>query len=161
MILGNIILSMREFQEKNGITKQCITNAQYLYDIIKMNTSNDVKVNAVIVVSVDEETNTYVIVGGHLVVVGDDDEKTIIDPSYETFCLKNKLYFDNIRDMLDIFDNKSKEKLNTKIDLKKVLQEHIKFMKFAEQINRGECIITEKKFYNDQADYIDKLYSKI
>ena len=68
-LIGNIILSMREFQEKNSIKKQCITNAQYLYDIIKMNSSNDVKVKAVIVVSSDKDTGTLVIVGGHLVVI--------------------------------------------------------------------------------------------
>ena len=156
-LIGNIILSMREFQEKNGIKKQCITNAQYLYDIIKVNSSNDVKVKAVIVVSSDKDTGTLVIVGGHLVVILDDDE-TVFDPSYETFCLKNKSYFDNIKDVMDAFDDK--EMLNAKIDMKETVRQHINFMKYADEINRGECLVTEKKFYNDQADYIEKLYSK-
>ena len=33
-------------------------------------------------------------------------------------------------------------------------------MKLAEQINNGEFIICDKQFYNNQADYIEKLYSK-
>ena len=49
--ISNIILSMREYQKENNITKQCITNSQYLYDIIKMNSSNNVKTKAVFVFS--------------------------------------------------------------------------------------------------------------
>ena len=30
---------MRQFQKDNNITKQCMTNSQYLYDTIKMNSS--------------------------------------------------------------------------------------------------------------------------
>jgi hypothetical protein len=32
--ISNIILSMREFQKKNCIKEQCVTNVQYLYDCI-------------------------------------------------------------------------------------------------------------------------------
>jgi hypothetical protein len=50
--------------------------------------------------------------------------------------------------------------LKTKFDIKKIIREHIRFTKFAEQINNDECIITNRKFYDEQADYIKKLYSK-
>ena len=59
---------------------------------------------------------------------------------------------------MDAFDDK--EMLNAKIDMKETVRQHINFMKYADEINRGECLVTEKKFYNDQADYIEKLYSK-
>ena len=154
--MSNIILSMREFQEKNRIKKQCITNAQYLYDCIKQNSNNNVKAKAVIAFSNNDETDTATFVAGHLVVVIDDD--LIVDPSYDTFCLKNISYFDNIKDFIDSFDDK--DILKTKIDIKKIIYQHIKFTKYAEQINNDEFLITDKKFYHDQADYIEKLHSK-
>jgi len=157
ILISNIILSMREFQKENNIKSQCVTNTQYLYDIIKNNSSiTNVKAKAVYVFSNGAETTTGHFVSGHLVVVLDDG--TIIDPSYDVFCLKNKSYFDNIKDLMDRFDDKNK--LNTKIDIRNMVSQHIHFMKLAEQINNGELIITDKKFYNDQADYIEKLYSK-
>ena len=155
-ILSNIILSMREFQEKNCIKKQCVTNAQYLYDCIKQNTNNNVKVKAILAFSENAETDTAIYVAGHLVVVLDDE--LIVDPSYDIFCLKNKSYFYNIKDFIDYFDDK--DMLKTKFDIKKIIREHIRFTKFAEQINNDECIITNRKFYDEQADYIKKLYSK-
>jgi hypothetical protein len=153
--IANIILSMREFQKEHNITSQCVTNAQYLYDIIKTNTSNDVKTKAVFVFS-NDNMETAFFVGGHLVILLDDD--TVIDPSYDIFCRTNNRYFDNVKDFMNIFDDKTA--LSTRIDIKKLLHDHITFMKLAERINNGEFIITEKKFYNDQADYIEKLYSK-
>ena len=156
ILIANIILSMREFQKENNIRKQCVTNCQYLYDIIKMNSSSsNVKTKAVLVFSADDEADACTFVGGHLVVVLSDE--TVIEPSYDIFCLKNKSYFDNIKDFIDIFADKVE--LKTRIDVKKIVSEHICFMKLAEQINNGEHLITEDKFYNEQADYIEKLYS--
>jgi hypothetical protein len=155
ILISNIILSMREFQKENNIKKQCITNTKYLYDIIRRNCKNDVKTKAVFVFSSDEEIGNNIVLGGHLVVVVDGE---IIEPSYDIFSLKNKLYFDNIRDLIDIFDNKTE--LKTKIDIKKLMIDHIDFIKLAEKINKGQFLITEKKFYNEQADYIENLYSK-
>jgi len=40
IFISNIVLSMRKFQKENNIKKQCITNVQYLYDAIKMNSSS-------------------------------------------------------------------------------------------------------------------------
>ena len=147
---------MREYQKENNITKQCITNSQYLYDIIKMNSSNNVKTKAVFVFSDKNEEDACIFISGHLVVVLDDD--TMIDPSYDIFCLKNTSYFDNIKDLMNIFDDKVLVK--TKFDIKKIIRDHIHFMKIAEQINNGDCVITEKEHYNRQADYIEKIYSK-
>jgi len=156
ILIANIILSMREYQKENNIKKQCVTNAQFLYDTIKVNSIRNVKTKAVFVYSDNNEEDTAIIVGGHLVVELDDE--TIIEPSYEIFCLKNKSYFDNIKDLVNIFDNKVE--LKTKIDIKKLICEHIHFMKISEQMNNGELIITDKEHYNKQADYIEKLYSK-
>ena len=156
ILIANIILSMREYQKENNIKKQCVTNSQYLYDTIKINSNNNVKTKAVFVFSNNNEEDTAIFVGGHIVVVLDDE--TIIEPSYDIFCLKNKSYFDNIKDLVNMFDDKVG--LKSKIDIKKLVCDHIQFMKISEQINNGELIITEKEHYNKQADYIEKLYSK-
>ena len=158
ILISNVVLSMREFQKNNGIKKQCVTNTQYLYDTIKMNSINNVKAKAVFVLSCDNDTDTSVFVGGHLVVKLDDE--TIIDPSYDIFCLKNKSYFDNIKDLMDMFNDNDKVKLKSDVDIKKLICDHIHFIKLAEQINNGQHTITEKKFYDNQADYIEKIYSR-
>jgi len=155
IIIRNVILSMREYQKENNVTKQCVTNAQYLYDIIKMNSTINVKTKAVLVFSKNNEENSFTIVSGHLILTLGDE--TVIEPSHEIFCYQNKSYFDNIKDLMSIFDDKVKLKSN--IDIKKVISDHMHFMKISEQINNGEFIITDKDYYNQQADYIEKLYS--
>lgn len=53
--ISNFVISMREFQRKNN----CITNVQYLYDTIKMNSKNtNVKTRAVFVFSYDDTTKS-------------------------------------------------------------------------------------------------------
>ena len=47
----DIILSMREYQKENNVKNQCVTNAQYLYDTIKINSNSNVKTKAVLVFS--------------------------------------------------------------------------------------------------------------
>lgn len=153
-MISNIVISMREFQEKNCIRKQCVTNTQYLYDCIKMNTLSDVKVKPVIVLSTDKETSTFTMISGHLVVVLLDDNETIIDPSYDVFILQNKSYFDNIKDLMDNCDNETRQ------FVKKGISDFINFITLAERINNGECVICDKEFYNRQADYIENQYSK-
>jgi hypothetical protein len=167
ILIANIILSMREFQEKNGIKNQCVVNAKYLYDCIKMNSNNaNIKVKAVLATAMDEANDTTTFVGGHLILdlLDEDDETHIdIDPSYDIFSLKNISYFNNIKDLMDVFNNNDKNKIKTTIDLKQILSNHIYFMKVADQINNGKFIFLDKKFikfYNDQADYIENLYSK-
>lgn len=157
IFIANIILSMREYQKENNIKNQCVTNTQYLYDIIKMNSISNVKTKAVYVFSGNYEEDTAIFVGGHLVVELDDE--TIIEPSYDIFSLKNKSYFDNIKDLLNIFDNKVE--LKTKININKLIYDNIQFMKISEQINNGELLISDKEHYNKQADYIEKIYSHL
>jgi len=153
---ANIILSMREYQKDNNIKKQCITNAQYLYDVIRMNSNTHVKTEAVFVVG-DNGEDTTIVVGGHLVVVFDHD--TIFDPSYDIFRLKNKSYFSNIKGLMNIVKDKDKdkEKFKSSIDIPTLVRLHIDFMKMSDQINNGELIITNKEHYNKQADYIETI----
>ena len=121
-----------------------------------MNSNSNVKTKAVFVFSDNNEEDSAIFVGGHIAIILDDE--TIIEPSYDIFCLKNISYFDNIKDLVNIFDDKVK--LKSKIDIKKLICDHIHFMKISQQINNGELIITDKTHYNKQADYIEKLYLK-
>lgn len=154
ILISNIILPMREFQAKKCIKGECVTNTQYLYDCIKMSFNNsNVKAKAVLVASHVIESDTFIITAGHLVVILDDE--IIIDPSHDVYSLKNKTYFNNIKELMSFFENN--DKFKAKIDIKELICKHIGFMKFAEKINNGACLISNKKFYNEQADYIDKL----
>jgi hypothetical protein len=152
--ISTIILSMREYQKQNNIKKQCVTNTQYLHDIIKTHSNNNVKTKSVFVMSNNEEENTLIIVSGHLVIIIDDD--TMIEPSYDIFCLKNKLYFDNFNDLINAFDDKNDFKLN--FDIKQLIDNYIYFMKLSDRINNNEFIITSKQYYNELADYIEKIF---
>jgi hypothetical protein len=168
IIISNIILSMREFQAKNNIKNQCVTNTQYLYDVIRKNTTNNVKVKAVIVASSNNETNTFFCVGGHLVVeLSGPDELITIEPSYDVFSLKDKSYFDNIKDFTNMFkdsnnnyDYDKEQKIIVTDLIEQSIRHFIKFKKLAEQINNGELLICDKEFYNNQADYIETLLNK-
>uniref|UniRef100_A0A6C0LE21 Uncharacterized protein n=1 Tax=viral metagenome TaxID=1070528 RepID=A0A6C0LE21_9ZZZZ len=152
--ISNVVIGMREFQRINCIKNECVTNVQYLYDCFKINSASAIKAKPVIVVSIDDETQTFICVGGHLIILLDDNE-TIIDPSYDVFSLKNKSYYDNIKDLMDSFNNESKEIL--KQIFQKSISKFLEFIKLADRINNGELVICDKKFYNNQADYIEKI----
>jgi hypothetical protein len=149
--IADIILSMRKYQEDNNIKKQCLTNVQYLYDVIRMNSSSNVKTKAVYLFSTNDEEQTNIFIGGHVVITLDDE--TILEPSQEIYCLKNVIYFDNIKDLMDNFVNK--DELKSVIDIKKIVSDHITFVKLSEQINNNELIISDREHYDKQADYIE------
>ncbi len=146
IILGNIVLLMREYQKKHNIKKQCVTNCQYLYDTLKANYPlNNIKVKAVLGISSNDDRT--IIYEGHVVV--DVDEKFILEPSYEVYSTDNIEYFDNIKQ----FMNKYKIPKN---DMKGVIKEFIDFTKLADAINNEELTITDTEYYNNQADYVEE-----
>lgn len=143
--IAYIINEMREFQKNNNITRKCITNAQYLYGILKSNTNNKIYTKAVILVCNNEE-GTPVINPAHIVVMIDD---ILIDPSYETFSLYNKKYFDNIKEFVECCSFEEPDMV------KQIITHFLKFKPCENRINSGELYITDKDFYNNQADYIE------
>tara|TARA_R110000868_G_scaffold231293_1_gene484660 strand:- start:3568 stop:4080 length:513 start_codon:yes stop_codon:yes gene_type:complete len=155
-LIANIVLSMMEYQKENQIENRCVTNVQYLYDIMKKCSIINFKTKAVIVVSSDEDTKTLQIVSGHLIIEVDD--ATIIDPSYDISCLKNKTYVDSIKVLLDLFTNPAE--LKTVFDMKKIVTDYTKFINLSEQLNNGERICANEH-YDKQANYIENLYSNI
>ena len=129
----------------------CVTNTQYLYDTI-INSGTKVKATAVIAISRDDKADINVFVN-HLVLEFDDNN--LIDPSYDVFCLPNKYYFDNIKDVIDKFKVKD-TKLKT--ICKELMGRHVQFIKLAEQINNGVRTIVNETYYHNQADYIKRQY---
>lgn len=155
--ISYVVLCMREYQKQNNVKNQCISNAQYLYDFIKVNTTHDVKTKAVIVYSHNDQEDSTTIICGHLVIVLEDG--TIIEPSYDAFNLKNRLYFDDVEDLLNFFDNRSG--FESKVDVKKFMCDHVRFVKMSEQINGGKLLVSNGEHYNKQADHIEKLVKKL
>ena len=146
IMLGNMILLMREYQKKHKIKKECVTNCQYFYDNFKANCPlNTIKVKAVIGISLNSDRT--IIYEGHVVV--EVDEKFIFEPSYEVYSTDNIEYFDNIKQ----FMNKYKIPKN---DMKDVIKEFIDFTKLADTINNGKYIVMNKEYYDNQADYVEE-----
>ena len=77
------------------------------------------------------------------------DETLIIDPSYDVHSLRNKYYFDNVKD----FNNTFRGSLSLPKD---IITKFIRFIKYAEEINNGQLLVCDKEFYNNQADYVEQ-----
>ena len=147
IILAKIVFYMREYQEIHGIKKQCLANCQYLYDIIRMNHPTlNVKVKSVLVTFIEGGTTFYM--GGHLVIILDDN--IVIEPSHEIFICKNTNYYDNIKCFMENCPHKSDP------TTKQVINNFITFIKIADKMNSGILMVADKKFYDDQADYVEK-----
>lgn len=147
----DIMAYMLDYQSKNAIKRECMTNVQYLYDSIKMSTNIKCKVKSVMVTNLDD--NNFTFISPHLVI---ELEDRIIDPSYDVFILlKNKRYYDNVKDLLDSFDKKGKSLFikNYKHGFDKFLE----FNKLADKMNSGICMVHDSVFYNTQADYVAKM----
>lgn len=148
-----ILFLMREYQRDNNIGDKCITNAIYLFDSLKMNGLN-VQVKPAIVISTTSETTIHLI-SGHLVVYKDS---MLLEPSYDVYSLENKVYFDTIKDFMSYA---IKSNLNlSKESIKKIMDDFIKFLKFSKSINDGELLISDREFYDKQADYVEKNFYK-
>lgn len=147
-----LIVKMREYQKKHNITRECITNTQYLLDNMKTNGMDNVKAQAVIVVG--QRDGDIIVYGGHIVVV--DDEENIYEASYELSSLDKKRYYNNFKDFMDFSKEIGSESLK-----KQTLTEFLKFTKNANRINSGEGLICNKQYYHKQANYVDKYFTSM
>tara|TARA_B100000902_G_C27197255_1_gene857148 strand:- start:600 stop:1142 length:543 start_codon:yes stop_codon:yes gene_type:complete len=158
--------TMRKYQKENNIKGQCLANCQFLSDSIKETLRHNgedcnlIKVRAVYVFGNNSEETISKFLGGHMIVVFDDD--TFYEPSYDIYSLKNKAYFTNfseLRDFINTFNNKD-EILQDMSDVKTLISQHIQFTEYANQINNGKLLCNDKEYYNKQADYIEKKYRR-
>ena len=145
---------MFEYQEENNIKAKCVTNTQYLYDFVKRNFPNEnVKAKAVIVVGYDEVNNNLYLIN-HLVLYFDNEY--LLDCSYEVSTKKVSIYnemkyFANIKEVV-----KYCTRINKDTDtLKHISKRHLEFLKHANEKKNGGLVITDKEYYNNQADYVE------
>ena len=140
---------MYEYQKPRNINSLCITNAQTFYDMVinsKLCPPNKVSVKAVMVAGVNER-DTLVFVPNHMVVfVGDK----ILDPSYNTSCLKDSIYTDNLATLFSKFSKKNFKNY----DLRNSLDLFVRMKEWETKMNNNEFVITDKTYYNDQLDYL-------
>lgn len=147
--MANVVLMMREYQKINNIKRRCITNAQFLYDnMTRISTKNDIQTRSVIVVGLSNE-DTYVILGGHIVVVLDGD---VIEPSYDIYSINDVCYYDNVKDFMEDCSLVIEKDL-----IKKTIQNFLEFQKYEKRINSGGFLVSgdDLIYYNEQADYIE------
>jgi hypothetical protein len=139
---------MRKYQDENGINGRCVDNVQTYYDILKPYLKDKIKVKAVFVVIVDT-IKKVLITATHLIILFDD---TIVEPSYEYSKIKDTEYYDTIANF--------KERCFKCDDLKKIYKERIttflKFVKIADEMNQGIFRITDKAYYHNQLNFIEK-----
>ena len=147
------IKHMIEYQKNNNIKGKCVTNAQYLYDHINHNFTN-IKCKAKAVVCLGNDNNITKCIC-HMIIMIDD---IIYDPSYEIISLNDIYYFGNMKSFSSYI--KKLQPFPEDIYLT-TISNFIKFLQYADKINNGELVITDKDFYNNQADYVEgKMDSK-
>lgn len=155
--LGHIILFMREYQKINGISGKCVINAKYLYDTIKHNFKNPkMEAKAVVVVGYSEAKKSDIFICGHLVVLLEG--KTVLDPSYEIHSLTNKKYYMDLNELFASIDHKSKKRAQKKFRtyIGNPFGIHRGMTNVANHVNSGFDVVDDYKYYNDQADYVEK-----
>ena len=142
-LVAYMLDKMHEYQKINDITGECITNVQYLYDILTYNTNLDVKVKSVYVVfNYDDETS--VICTGHLCVLING---VLFDPSYQYATIKDPKYIVTFKEL-----NKHLKNVDS-VTKKKLLKNCLYFNELEKKINSGEFVIHCKDYYHSQANY--------
>jgi hypothetical protein len=147
--MSDIIGLMHEYQAKNNVTNQCITNTQYLYDsILHSNWPNKVIPKAVVVVyTIPEKNEAHCVV--HMVVQWKDK---LLEPSYQFGHLQKTYYFDNINNAIKALNSISPG--FTREDANTLISKYLKFIKYAEQIQAGAFLV-DREYYDLQADYVE------
>ena len=145
--LGRVVKLMYEYQEKNGITKKCVTNSQYLRDCIA-HTKRWVRIAPVFAVTEIGQISVHMVI---LILDKDFPEPEVIDPSYE-FVTKTVLYAKTVDEL--------KKKVGLPKDmstLRPFFQEFLEFVELARKQNDGDVFV-EKEYYIAQADYVESNY---
>jgi hypothetical protein len=148
--MNKMISLMRDYQKMHNIKGQCGTNSMYLVDNLR-NFGFNAKVQPVIVVSTSSDS--IVVNSGHLVVIYNN---VLLEPSYEIYSLKTKHYCFNVKEFIDLVKQYKLENIITNDKTKEFIKNYLSFCNLAKQINEGEFLIADRKFYDDQADYVEK-----
>ena len=150
----NIAEHMRFYQKEHNVKRQCLANVSYLMNTIQMNFPTFyAKAITVLVVYYDKQMDRLCNIIHVVIDIGDSN---IIDPSYEVNSIPDTDYCLNFKVFKELYGDRiiCDKKLLVE-DYKKVIKDLIEFDEFSKKINSGEFLFGDKKFYNDQADYID------
>jgi len=135
---------MMEYQEKNNITKHCVTNSYYLYHNLK---AYGINVKTVPTIFICVEGGITKVIAHVAVCLVDYD--MLLEPSYEIVKLKEEAdeyhYFFKIQDIT--FPSKEAKK--------QALEMFLGMAKQSNGINEDKYI-EDNSYYHAQADYVDK-----
>jgi hypothetical protein len=158
-----IVSAMREYQRQNKIKKMCINNTQYLFDLLKvLIPEHKVEIKSVIGFCADEN-GISITITGHLVIYVNNEY--VIDPSYDIFKIEHILnsnlqVYANIIDFKNTIGDENYRVLYKEkkvMDEKKLIKDAIQFQRFAKEMNEGRFIITDRDYYDNQADFVERL----
>jgi hypothetical protein len=145
--VDKILNAMYTYQRDNLITSQCVTNTQYMYDLMKNKyPQEDIKTVPVICYAEHDEEQCCVVVA-HVVV---ECNGSVIDPSYETVS-QNCSYIFTLQEFL-----KRVPQLQYKWK-RTIIEKFVDLSKLTERINNGEFVICDKEFYKEQHFFVEKL----
>jgi len=144
---------MHQYQKENHIIKHCTDNVLFLYDCIRASDpSLCPKICAVLCIKLDIESKHVRINMGHLVVVIQDK---IFDPSFELCGFE---YYSTVKN----FKTRIHEIENTctfvePVDKRLCVKTFLHFQTLATRMNQGEGLISDRDYYNKQADHVELL----
>ena len=147
---------LMKYQQDNNIKKMCIPNTLYWFQVLKKY-EQPVKATATIVLSHSPYTKdgiTYeMLFVNHLILTYDDG--TVADVSHEIKSLKNREYFDSIKDLTNAYSFKTNKELCDAFPT--LIKEHIKMVDIANRINNGNLSLYSSglaSYYDDLSFYI-------
>ena len=152
-VINDVVRRMLEYQRDNAVKRKCVDNAQIVYDFITNNFPEiDCKIQCCIVVYWEKDTNILkTVIGHHRVVINNE---WFVDPSYETYEMTDCSYFTTFKE----FSLCTKGLVDPTIDYKPMLKERLPeflgHLKIAERINKGEFVITDRRYYNKVCDLL-------
>jgi hypothetical protein len=157
---------MMNFQHVHNIKGARNTNAKCLHDLLKKHYSDkaSVEVFPAIVTSMNAEDITKSLIFVHLVVLftegkskgedkgdGKEEEKVLLDPSYDVFSEENKRYYLNIKEFVDSIEVPE----NKQNDLKCIATDFLTLNENAKQIVAGTFDQHNRELYERQIEYVN------
>jgi hypothetical protein len=158
--MENIVFHMMNFQHTHNIKGARNTNAKCLHDLLRKHYSDKatVEVFPAIVTSYNEEDAAKSITIAHLVILftahkeGEgEEEKVLLDPSYDIFSLENKRYYMNIKEFVDAIEDADKKQDM----LKNLATEFLFLMETGKQIVAGTFDQHNRELYERQTEYVN------
>jgi hypothetical protein len=159
--IAKLIAVMHKYQKDNNIKNECIANTQYLYDSLK-SSFPDIQAKARAVIAFRHVEKELGVIDGKMNVHFDDyfiihmcvdiGNDKLVDPSQDINDLPNVTYIGY--DIVN-FMKKVRSWGHDEEQIKKIIKQYVEFIKYAERINDGEMLYANKKYYNEQADYVE------